>query len=420
MSAEHWPRVKISELCDLIVDCVNKTAPRVDYNTPYKMIRTPNIKNGKIDLTGCRYVEKETYEKWTRRATVDKGDVLLTREAPMGEVGLVNFEDTVFLGQRIMQYRANPKKLDSNYLLYAFLSPNLQYQFRKHDSTGSTVSHIRVPDCSEFEISTPPLGMQKKMSKALRNIDDKIELNNRINAELEAMAKTLYDYWFVQFDFPDDSPQGQGKPYKSSGGTLVYNPTLKREIPEGWNDVSLVDVATFTNGIACQKYYPSGDEPTYKVIKIREFSSGFDDSSESVRQSVPEKVVVNDGDILFSWSATLEVKLWTGGAGALNQHIFRVTSDNYPKTFYYFEVLKYLEYFKMVAELRKTTMGHITKDHLVGSRISLPPKELIKAMDEKLSPILKKIVSNNQQNAELAKLRDWLLPMLMNGQVTLN
>ncbi|EGR3066528.1 restriction endonuclease subunit S [Vibrio parahaemolyticus] len=250
--------------------------------------------------------------------------------------------------------------------------------------------------------------------EVLEVIDKKIELNSRINAELEAMAKTLYDYWFVQFDFPD----ANGKPYKSSGGKMIYNPVLKREIPESWDDVSLVDIATFTNGIACQKYYPSNDEPTYKVIKIREFSSGFDERSECVRRSVPKKVIVKDGDILFSWSATLEVKLWTGGTGALNQHIFKVTSESYPKTFYYFEVLKYLEYFKMVAKLRKTTMGHITKDHLISSRISLPPKELIKAMDIKLSPIFKKMVINYQQSLELEKLRDWLLPMLMNGQVT--
>lgn len=302
-----------------------------------------------------------------------------------------------------------PKKnhLDVDYLFY-----NLK-QNRK-TGTGSGQPQITIPDISSKTISLPPISIQQKVAEVLSVLDKKIELNNRINAELEAMAKTLYDYWFVQFDFPD----ANGNPYKTSDGKMVYNPTLKREIPEGWDDASLVDIATFTNGIACQKYYPTGDEPTYKVIKIREFSSGFDDSSESVHQGVPEKVVVNDGDILFSWSATLEVKLWAGGTGALNQHIFKVTSDSYPKTFYYLEVLKYLEYFKMVAELRKTTMGHITKDHLVTSRICLPPKELIQAMDAKLSPILSKVISNNQQNAELEKLRDWLLPMLMNGQVT--
>ena len=297
---------------------------------------------------------------------------------------------------------------------YVYYALKLELKRLREKSQGSQTKFLTMPILTGIHFRDITGDEQTEIANVLSAIDKKIELNNRINAELEAMAKTLYDYWFVQFDFPD----ANGKPYKTSGGKMVYNPALKREIPEGWEDASLVDIATFTNGIACQKYYPTGDESTYKVIKIREFSSGFDDSSESVHQGVPVKVVVNDGDILFSWSATLDVKLWTGGTGALNQHIFKITSNKYPKSFYYFEVLKYLEYFKMVAELRKTTMGHITKDHLVTSRICLPPKGLIQAMDAKLSPILSKIISNNQQNAELVKLRDWLLPMLMNGQVT--
>lgn len=297
---------------------------------------------------------------------------------------------------------------------YVYYALKLELKRLREKSQGSQTKFLTMPILTGIHFRDITGDEQTEIANVLSAIDKKIELNNRINAELEAMAKTLYDYWFVQFDFPD----ANGKPYKTSGGKMVYNPALKREIPEGWEDASLVDIATFTNGIACQKYYPTGDESTYKVIKIREFSSGFDDSSETVHQGVPDKVVINDGDILFSWSATLEVKLWAGGTGALNQHIFKVTSDSYPKIFYYFEVLKYLEYFKMVAELRKTTMGHITKDHLVTSRICLPPKGLIQAMDAKLSPILSKIISNNQQNAELVKLRDWLLPMLMNGQVT--
>lgn len=312
--------------------------------------------------------------------------------------------------------KAKPKKGIDREFLYYFLKQDavLQYVERLSARTGGQTG-VDLVSLNKYPVRVPnDIQDQRRLVASLVAIDKKIELNNLINAELEAMAKTLYDYWFVQFDFPD----ANGKPYKNSGGKMVYNPALKREIPEGWDSASLVDIATFTNGIACQKYYPTGSEPTYKVIKIREFSSGFDDSSESVHQGVPEKVVVNDGDILFSWSATLDVKLWTGGKGALNQHIFKVTSDSYPKSFYYFEVLKYLEYFKMVAELRKTTMGHITKDHLIASRICLPPKELIQAIDAKLSPMLSKIIINNQQNIELAKLRDWLLPMLMNGQIT--
>jgi len=199
MSAE-WPRVQISEVCDLIVDCVNKTAPQVGYETPYKMIRTPNIKNGRIDLAGCRFVEKDTYEKWTRRATVELGDVLLTREAPMGEVGIVDFDDTIFLGQRVMQYRANPEVLDSQFLLYAFLSPDLQYQFRMHDGSGSVVSHIRVPDCSKFEINLPSLEVQKEIAKILSNLDNKIQLNRQTNQTLEQIAQAIFKSWFVHFE----------------------------------------------------------------------------------------------------------------------------------------------------------------------------------------------------------------------------
>ncbi|WP_345427490.1 restriction endonuclease subunit S [Halioxenophilus aromaticivorans] len=364
------------------------------------------------DLMATSDKEKETY-------SIKSGDIFLTRtsevvdELAMSCVAIKDYPDASYSG---FLKRLRPTQTDitySKFMAFYLRSP----MFRK-TMTNNAVMTLRASlneaIFSYLDLLLPEYDDQVKAGDLLYLLDEKIALNNRISAELEAMAKTLYDYWFVQFDFPD----ANGKPYKTSGGKMVYNPTLKREIPEGWCDASLVDIATFTNGIACQKYYPTGDEPTYKVIKIREFSSGFDDSSESVHQGVPEKVVVYDGDILFSWSATLEVQLWTGGTGALNQHIFKVTSDSYPKTFYYFEVLKYLEYFKMVAELRKTTMGHITKDHLVASRVSLPPKELIQAMDAKLSPILSKIISNNQQNSELSKLRDWLLPMLMNGQVT--
>ena len=158
-------------MCELIVDCVNKTAPTVDYPTPFKMLRTPNIKNGVVDTGNCKYVTSETFDKWTRRAKIQPQDVLLTREAPLGEVGIVkNSSENLFLGQRIMQYRANKNILDPAYLLYSFLSKDLQDQFRSHEGSGSVVSHIRVPDCSKFELFVPPLNEQKKISKILSDL----------------------------------------------------------------------------------------------------------------------------------------------------------------------------------------------------------------------------------------------------------
>jgi type I restriction enzyme S subunit len=302
--------------------------------------------------------------------------------------------------------------LKNQYLNLRSLSSGVRKNLNSGDIKGFT---INLPDT---------VAQQKTIAAVLSALDAKIELNHRINVELEGMAKLLYDYWFVQYDFPLSAAQaaalGQprltGQPYRSSGGTMVFDPQLKREIPEGWEVGNLLDIATFTNGIACQKFPATSDEHLW-VIKIKEMHSGFTETSEKVTTEVPEKVIVRDGDILFSWSASLEVMIWTGGKGALNQHIFKVTSENYPRSICYFTLQGYLQHFKMMADQRKTTMGHITREHLEQSRIAIPPKGIGNEFEAVTQPIFAQIVNNHQQNQELTTLRDWLLPMLMNGQV---
>ena len=300
----------------------------------------------------------------------------------------------------------------SNFIYYTLFRDD----FFKHMMNGSKGTKMPRGDKNhilDFPIPNFNFNIQKRIAKVLSDLDAKIELNNKINQELEAMAKTLYDYWFVQFDFPNE----QGKPYKSSGGKMVYNEELKREIPDGWEVGTLLEIATFTNGLACQKYRPETEE-FLPVIKIREMRDGFTENTEKVKADIPVKLIVNNGDILFSWSASLEVMIWSGGTGGLNQHIFKVTSEKYPKSFLYFQLVWYLQHFKMIADLRKTTMGHITRDHLKQSRIVKPPIEIINKLDNQLKPIESKQVLLKQENQELTALREWLLPMLMNGQVT--
>lgn len=238
-----------------------------------------------------------------------------------------------------------------------------------------------------------------------------------INDNLEAMAKQLYDYWFVQFDFPNE----EGKPYKSSGGAMVWNEKLKREIPKGWHCGTLLDIAEYTNGLACQKYRPT-DDNKLPVIKIKEMHDGLSVDTEWVKADIPDDVKVFDGDVLFSWSASLEVMLWAYGNGGLNQHIFKVTSKNgYPRSFYFYQLVHYIGVFKQMAEARKTTMGHITQDHLRQSTIVLPPDvDIANKLEEKLCPIFDAIVKNSQEIMTLTKQRDELLPILMNGQATVN
>lgn len=255
---------------------------------------------------------------------------------------------------------------------------------------------------------------QQKIAAVLSSLDDKIALNNRINAKLEQMAKRLYDYWFVQFDFPNTD----GNPYKSSGGKMVWNEILKREIPDGWEVGNLYDIAEYVNGLACQNYRPKESEKSLPVIKIREMNEGITADTEKVSASIPGKYRIYAGDILFSWSASLEIKIWTGETGGLNQHIFKVIPKGYfSKGYVYQQLSAYLVNFQKMAESRKTTMGHITSDHIKQSRILIPPKEIISAFTKKTLSIFNYQLSIEKETQKLTALRDRLLPLLMNGQV---
>lgn len=415
MGVNNWKKKRIKDLCVRVSDGLHGT-PEYSEKSDIAFINGNNLKNGKIEVNhNTNYVTEEEFIK--NYIKLDDNTLLISINGTLGSMAFYNGEK-IMLGKSAA-YLNFKTDINRFYFYYFQLSGVQDYFYNV--ATGSTIKNLSLKSIQEFEVPVPDKKIYNNIVKVLSDLDAKIEVNNKINKELEAMAKTLYDYWFVQFDFPYDFEKGKpdvnGKPYKSSGGKMVYNEELKREIPEGWEVNSLMDIADFQNGIACQKYRPI-DENYLPVIKIKEMRDGFTINTEKVRTDIPEKVKIYDGDILFSWSASLEVMIWSGGNGALNQHIFKVTSDNYPKSYYYFELLNYLQHFKMIAELRKTTMGHITQDHLKQSRIVIPPMSLCEELELKINPILKSLVSHQQQNQKLAELRDWLLPMLMNGQVS--
>ena len=306
--------------------------------------------------------------------------------------------------------------LDENFAFYLLSSACVKQQLNAA-AQQTKIRHTSPDKIKECTVWIPSFDVQKRIGRILRDIDEKIAINRQINDNLEAMAKQLYDYWFVQFDFPNE----EGKPYKSSGGAMVYNEKLKREIPKGWHCGTLLDIAEYTNGLACQKYRPI-DNNKLPVIKIKEMHDGLSADTEWVKADIPDDVKVFDGDVLFSWSASLEVMLWAYGNGGLNQHIFKVTSKNgYPRSFYFYQLIHYVGVFKQMAEARKTTMGHITQDHLRQSTIALPPNvDIANKLEEKLCPIFDEIVKNNQEIMALTKQRDELLPLLMNGQASVN
>lgn len=229
---DTWKFAEAREICSRIVDCVNKTAPVVNYETPYKMIRTTNVKNGRIDLSGARCVDDATFIKWNRRLTPRKGDVVLTREAPLGDVGLIRTDDKVFLGQRTMIFRADGVNLDQRFLYYSLLGPTLQAQLLALGS-GSTVEHVRVPDAERLVIPHPAIEEQTKIASLLSTYDDLIENNKRRITLLENMAEEIYREWFVRFRFPG-----------------WQEAEFEKGLPAGWSIKRLNDILALQYGKA--------------------------------------------------------------------------------------------------------------------------------------------------------------------------
>ena len=418
-----FAREPISQLLEKIVDNRGKTVPTADNGIP--LIATNCIKENSLYPTfeNIRYVSEDTHRTWFRDH-LQPEDILFVNKGTPGRVCMVPDPVNFCAAQDMIALRADRSKVYPRYL-FSFLRSDWAKEKIRNYHVGLAIPHFKKQDLDTITVPKRSHPEQKAIGDLYFLLSEKIELNNRINAELEALAKLLYDYWFVQFDFPISAtqadamgkPELEGKPYRASGGKMVYNEKLKREIPKGWIDGSLVDVAIFTNGIACQKYPADGGE-TLGVIKIKEMRTGLTPDSDIVTANVPEKVKIKNGDILFSWSASLEVMIWAGGNGALNQHIFKVTSETYPRSFCYFVLLDYLQHFRMIAELRKTTMGHITIDHLEQSQITIPDHGVAEAFEQTTKPIIDRMVKSHEETQELTELRDWLLPMLMNGQVT--
>ena len=398
------------------------------------------IKDGEEDIRLCNFVD--VYYNWAitmarhdsfmlatarpneiSKFQLKKGQVALTKDSETrDDIGIstyiANDFNDVILGYHCALITPNKDILDGRYL-NALMHTGYAKKYFAFNASGSGQRYaLSVEALNSFPVPRIPLREQQRIGEIFSALDKKIELNRRINQNLEAMAKQLYNYWFVQFDFPNE----EGKPYKSSGGKMVWNEKLKREIPFGWHCGNLFEIAVFTNGLACQKFRPKDDEASLPVIKIREMHDGISADTEKVTPNIPESVKVYNGDVLFSWSASLEVMLWAYGLGGLNQHIFKVTSANdFPKSFFYFQLLDYVDVFKKMAEARKTTMGHITQDHLQQSAIAIPDnKDIADRFEELISPIFNQIIKLHEEILNLTKQRDKLLPLLMNGQVSVN
>ena len=259
-------------------------------------------------------------------------------------------------------------------------------------NVGSAVPTLNRNHIHPMVIQKPDVNEQKTIASVLSSLDDKIDLLHRQNTTLERMAETLFRQWFIE------------------------------EAQEDWEEKPLSGIANFLNGLACQKFPPTDALNKLPVLKIKELSSGISENSDWATSTVKPEYIIENGDVIFAWSASLMVKVWDGEKSVLNQHLFKVTSQKYPKWFYLQWCKYHLDEFIAISSSHATTMGHIKRGDLDGAIVKVPSSTELEEMSKILSPLLEKQITNSKQLKQLVKLRDTLLPKLMSGEVriTLN
>lgn len=353
-------------------------------------VMATDINDGKVDLTGCKFITKEQADSLNKGFSI-RDDVLLTHKASLGRTAIVGDIETpyIMLTPQVTYYRViDNKRLHNKYLKYYFDSPVFQDTLVNHGDSGSTRAYVGITAQRELPVILPNnITEQKAIAAVLSSIDDKIDLLHRQNKTLEAMAASLFRQWFVE------------------------------EAQEDWEERPLSNIANFLNGLACQKYPPKNELEKLPVLKIRELSGGISEDSDWATSEVKPEYIVDAGDVIFAWSASLMVKVWDGERCVLNQHLFKVTSDEFPKWFYLMWCKHHLAEFIAISASHATTMGHIKRGDLDAAMVNVPSPEELKAMTKQMTPLLDKQISIAKQIRSLEKLRDTLLPKLMCGEV---
>jgi type I restriction enzyme S subunit len=370
------------------------------------------------------------------KCSVRRGDVFLTRtsetfdELGMSCVALGNVPNATFNGFTKRLRPKVPKELSPEYLGYYFKSPKFRSAVNAV-STMSTRASLNNGMLAVLPLVLPPLFEQANIAEVLKALDDKIELNRRMNETLEAMARAVFRDWFVDFGPARRKAAGLTEPAAILGGLLPdpeKAPPLAalfpdsfgdNGLPEGWEEKPLDEIAEFLNGLALQKFPAKAGEDSLPVIKIAELRGGVTAKSNRASRDLPQKYIIKVGDFIFSWSGSLMAKFWTEGEGALNQHLFKVSSETYPAWFYSQWVYHHLDEFQRIAASKATTMGHIQRGHLKAAMTVDPGETTLNAMGGIMRPLLDLAVHNDLENQTLAATRDLLLPKLMSGDLRL-
>ncbi|EFQ51929.1 restriction endonuclease subunit S [Lactobacillus iners] len=370
-------KYKLSDICEYAKEKIKISA--LDENT---YISTENMLPNKGGITQATSLPVQEHTQ-----AFMKNDVLVSNIRPyFKKIWFATFDGGC--SNDVLVFRAK-KGINSRFLHYVLANDSF-FNYSMATSKGTKMPRGDKKAIMAYEVPKLSYKYQVKIADILEIIDNKIELNKKINKNLEEQAQSIFANEFLSLD----------------------------TLPEGWKQASLIDIADYLNGLAMQKYRPTADESGIPVLKIKELRQGCcDDNSELCSPSIKSDYIIHDGDVIFSWSGSLLVDFWCGGTCGLNQHLFKVTSNIYDKWFYYSWTNYYLQKFAAIAADMATTMGHIKREELAKSRVLIPSNSDYERIGGLLAPLYNLVISNRIENSKLATIRDTLLPKLMSGEV---
>ena len=405
--------IKAEEYCISVFDGTHDTPKATE--TGYKLVTSKNILSNTLDLNSAYFISEEDFVNINKRSKVKQYDILFSM---IGTVGSLYFEtsDSIDYAIKNIGVFSCGDKEKAEWLYY-YLQSSYAQQYIKRYLNGAVQKFLPLKGLREFPVPQFNKELHNRI-KILLNIDQKIQTNNQINQELEAMAKTLYDYWFVQFDFPDQN----GKPYRSSGGKMVYNQELKREIPEGWGVARIEDIAQTGSGGTPKStnvsYYSNGEIPWINSGELEQTVI------TSTSNFITEEGLNNSSAKLFP-SGTILVAMYGATAGKVsfltfeastNQAICAIMLTDIRMRYYLKNVIEDL-YQYLVKLSTGSARDNLSQDMIKNIKVVIPSNDILDRFYDFSNNIIKEITKKQQENEQLTQLRDWLLPMLMNGQV---
>lgn len=382
-----WTETTLGEAIKIIGGGTPKTTIPEYWNGQIPWLSVVDFNN---DNRWVSTAEKSITELGLKKSStklLNIGDIIISARGTVG--AMAQLKRKMAFNQSCYGIREVEDISDGNFLFYL-----IKYSIKQinRNTYGAVFDTITTKTFDTINIKLPTLQEQKAIANILTAFDDKIENLQAQNKTLEKTAQTIFKEWFGKYQVDD-------------------------ELPEGWRIGKLSEIAEFLNGLALQKYPPISGEETIPVIKIRELKQGITSNTDKANTHLDEKYIIDNGDVLFSWSGSLEVVIWQNGKGALNQHLFKVTSEQFPKWFYYFWIIHHLKEFKSVAANKATTMGHINRKHLDLAQVLIPDEVSLKKYNQIFNPLLEKLENNHQEIQTLKKTRDTLLPKLMSGKI---